>query len=193
MQMKSIEKKIEYKCRRFSIIKDIYIYGNNRNEYYYLNAPKSVAAIPVYNNKIILVEQYRTSIGKRTIELPGGRIEEMETPEEAVIREVREEIGGVIGDVKFLSEYYPLPSITTQSIKFYIADIIDLQQPKRDDTEQDMKMFLLPIPHIKSFLTSGVMVSAIEAIGLYDFLLKNRITNKNTFDGMNYLEEWSSK
>ena len=160
----------EYHCKRFDVIKDIYDMGEIENEYYYLQAPKAVAAIPIYKDNVILVEQYRASVGERLLELPGGRPDYGETPQDAIIREIREEIGGVVDSVEMLTEYYPLPSITTQSIIYYIANVTELMASQRELTEKDMKMFMLPEKDIETFLATGILKSSIEAIGLYEFL-----------------------
>ena len=44
-------------------------------------------------SRILLIHQYRYPVGRYLYELPAGLIEEGETPEEAAIREIREETG----------------------------------------------------------------------------------------------------
>lgn len=191
--MELIKRSREYRCRRFDVVKDIYDMGELLNEYYYLQAPKAVAAIPVYKHNVILVEQYRASVGKRFLELPGGRPAEGETPQDAVIREIREEIGGVVDSVKLLTEYYPLPSVTTQSVIYFIANVTELVVPQREITEQDMKMFMLPEKNIEAFLSSGILKSGIEAIGLYEFLAHANLgfcdSTHGLYDARSLLEE----
>ena len=43
--------------------------------------------------EVVLVRQYRLGIGRQTFELPGGRIEQKETPKRAAVREFEEESG----------------------------------------------------------------------------------------------------
>ena len=50
--------------------------------------------------KIILIRQYRYPLGRFIYELPAGLIEEGESPEQAAIRELKEETGYVLKPVK---------------------------------------------------------------------------------------------
>src|SRR5687768_521890 len=52
----------------------------------------SVAAIPIQDDgRIVLVRQYRYAVDESLWELPAGRLDHGESPEEGVQRELREE------------------------------------------------------------------------------------------------------
>lgn len=52
-----------------------------------------VAVVPVFNDSVILVRQFRISIGRELLELPAGRLEANESPEVCARRELEEETG----------------------------------------------------------------------------------------------------
>ena len=52
------------------------------------------AAVIIQDSQIALIERHRA--GLHYFLFPGGKIEEGETPEEAVVREVREELGLIV-------------------------------------------------------------------------------------------------
>jgi ADP-ribose pyrophosphatase YjhB (NUDIX family) len=54
----------------------------------------TVAAVIERDNKYLLVEEY--AMGRRVITQPGGHIEADESPEQAVVRETREESGATV-------------------------------------------------------------------------------------------------
>ncbi len=63
-------------------------------------------AIVINNGKILLVQQRKQS-AYALWSYPGGRVETRETPEEAVHREIREELGAKLINGKFF-RVYPL-------------------------------------------------------------------------------------
>lgn len=62
------------------------------------NTADAVLIIPLLKGKdgtmeTILVEQFRPPVGKKTMEFPAGLIDKSETPEQAAMRELKEETG----------------------------------------------------------------------------------------------------
>jgi ADP-ribose pyrophosphatase len=67
--------------------------------YYCLVRPDGVVAFVLDRaGAVVLVEQYRPPLGRATLEMPAGSVEEGESLEAAVIREVLEETGLVCED-----------------------------------------------------------------------------------------------
>jgi 8-oxo-dGTP diphosphatase len=63
--------------------------------------PKHVWVICRYKNKWLL-----TKHKERGMEFPGGKVEEGETAEQAAIREVEEETGGLVQRIRYIGQYY---------------------------------------------------------------------------------------
>ena len=56
----------------------------------WINHPGAVVAIPILpNGDIAMIRQFRYSVGKEFIELPAGKLDKGETPEECAKRERR--------------------------------------------------------------------------------------------------------
>ncbi len=62
--------------------------------------PKHVLVICRYNGRWLL-----TNHAVRGWEFPGGKVEEGETAEQAAIREVREETGGIVQKIMYIGQY----------------------------------------------------------------------------------------
>lgn len=68
--------------------------GNILNSYYVHEYSDWVNAIVItQENKVVLVEQYRYPANDFYLEIPAGKVEENESYEEGILREVREETG----------------------------------------------------------------------------------------------------
>ena len=54
----------------------------------------SVAALPVHEDgRVVLIRQYRYAVDEQVWEVPAGRLDPPETPEDGARRELEEEVG----------------------------------------------------------------------------------------------------
>ena len=134
----------------------------NENELKYDNIDKinhKVRAILVHDNKI-LVSNYGG-----VILLPGGSIDKYETPDDAIIREIKEETGIMysIDDLQklFLLDYYQANYPTRDnkvinrliSTYFYFGDFLGIDESRSKRTEKEIKdNFNLELVNIKELL-----------------------------------------
>ncbi|MED5578501.1 MAG: NUDIX hydrolase [Nitrospinota bacterium] len=74
-------------------------------EYFVTNFGRRAAMILHKNNSILLVNQFRHLINRSSWEIPGGRVEESESPETGAIRECLEETGLLAQNAELLINY----------------------------------------------------------------------------------------
>lgn len=89
-------------------------------------------------NQVVLVNQYRQAGGDFYLEIPAGKMEENESYEEGILREVREETGYIskTRPIK-LGEYLVNPAAQTNKvITFLIVDAYKAFDQDLDDTEE---------------------------------------------------------
>jgi ADP-ribose pyrophosphatase len=96
----------------------------------------SVGLIPIIANlDILFVSQYRHAAGKTLLEIPAGKIERGETPRQAALREMAEEIG-YIGKLVPLLKMYLAPGYDTELIYVYVVrDLKRIARATRNDDE----------------------------------------------------------
>lgn len=64
---------------------------------------------------------------RRGLEFPGGKVEDGETPEEAAVREVREETGGIVSHLQYIGQYKVSGKDKIIIKNIYFATISDLK------------------------------------------------------------------
>jgi ADP-ribose pyrophosphatase len=82
-------------------------FGKTRKTYYVSEYGRRVGLLLLRGPSVLLVRQWRFVAGGDTWEIPGGRIDDGETPEQAAERECREETGWTARDVRPLIPYMP--------------------------------------------------------------------------------------
>jgi len=75
-----------------------------RKRYYWARLPPAVVVLPVTDDAVVFVEQYRPAVGQRHLELPAGIVESGESYTTAGARELREETGLDPAGVSLLQE-----------------------------------------------------------------------------------------
>ena len=75
---------------------------------YYFNSSAAVAVFIINKKGELLVARRAKEPARGTLDLPGGFVDLYETAEEAVVREVKEETGAIINDIRYL---FSIPNI----------------------------------------------------------------------------------
>ena len=93
-------------------------------------------------------------------EFPGGKLEEGETPEEALIREIKEEFDSEIEIVSYLNEASHEYDFGIVTMKTYLSKLIsgDLELLEHQDSKW------LPVDRLKELNWAPVDVPAVECL-----------------------------
>ena len=108
----------------------------NKSTREWINHPGAVCIIPILpNGKIALIKQYRYPVNKEMIELPAGKLDLGENPEQCALRELEEEIGYSATNLEFLTIIHPAIGFANEEMHLYLAtDLIKTQaQLDRDE------------------------------------------------------------
>lgn len=124
------------------------------------------AIVPVLGSEVLLVRQFRVALGREMLEVPAGRFEPNETPEQAAARELQEELGYRPGRLIPLTTYYASVGYTTERTAIFLA--LDLQPaPGQPDWDERLQTVAQPLADLPAALANGTFEDAKTVIGLY--------------------------
>jgi ADP-ribose pyrophosphatase len=102
-------------------------------------------------DEIVLVRQYRHPLGEQTWEVCAGGIDAGETPEEAAIRELREETGFRARAVHRLWSAYSAPGFCNELLHFFSTDTYDIGEPE-PDAEEEIEIATFPLKRVREMI-----------------------------------------
>ena len=104
-------------------------FGSHTKEYFVTETGHRVGVVVVRNDSVLLVRQYRFILNGLSWEIPGGRVEEGEAAESAIIRECLEETGYRLDTLKPLMKYEAgLDTRSNPTEVFYSSDLTKITE-----------------------------------------------------------------
>ena len=132
--------------------------------------PACIVAMPIdEQGNVLLVRQFRHPVNKMLLELPAGGIEENETPENAVRRELQEEIGYLPNKLEALGGFYSAPGFCTEYLYLFIATELTPSRLVASDTDE-IKVIRMPLAKIPDLIVSGEICDSKSVAGLLRYL-----------------------
>ena len=105
----------------------------------------SVAVLAIQDDgKIVLVRQYRYPVDDFVWELPAGRLDAGESPEQAAQRELQEEIGYKAGRLQKMAFFHTTPGFCDESMHVFRATgLVPSKAPGDEDERIEVQAFSL--------------------------------------------------
>lgn len=128
----------------------------------------AVVAIDEKDN-VLLVKQFRKPVEKGLLEIPAGGIDLGEDAEEAVVRELQEEIGFIPREIKRLGGFYSAPGYSSEYLHLYLAADLMPSQLMAEDTE-GIDVVHVPVAEIPELIASGNICDGKSIAGLLVYL-----------------------
>ncbi|MGE0495242.1 MAG: NUDIX hydrolase [Vulcanimicrobiota bacterium] len=98
--------------------------------------PDAVCAVVVSRERqVALVKQYRKPLERAILEIPAGKIDAGESPDTAIVRELREEVGYLSGNIRKLTDFYTSPGFCNEKLTLYLAEDVEVGEPQTDEGE----------------------------------------------------------
>jgi ADP-ribose pyrophosphatase len=179
--MKIIKRELKFKGLIFEVWRESYEYENGTIHRDIVAFPETCAVLPVTEDgQAILITQYRAPLKREILEIPAGKIDPGETPEEAAVRELREEIKMETKRLIKIGSFFLTPGYSTEKIHIYIGlDLSENALPH--DFGEDIKIKKVPLSVLKEKLKKGEIEDAKTAIALFYYfhIFSARTNNEN--------------
>lgn len=135
----------------------------------YIRHSGGVAIVPVIDNNVILIRQFRIAIERELIELPAGRLEPDEDPADCARRELEEEIGYQANELIPLGTYFSSVGFTDERMHIFLA-LEPRQGTLKPEADERIQQVILPVEKIQGKLDAQEFEDAKTIIGLREFL-----------------------
>jgi ADP-ribose pyrophosphatase len=129
---------------------------------------------------VLLTRQYRLLIDGISLEIPGGKVDDNETPQETAARECFEETGVMCQNLTPLQNYYPGLDITHNPTYIFHSDNPDMSSVKRTE-----RAVWLPLDTCLEMVFAGKIPDAMTIIALLAYSARSGVPRENKSDIQN--------
>ena len=114
-----------------------------------------MAALPVHDDgRVTLVRQYRYAVDALVWELPAGRIDPGETPDQGVRRELEEEVGLRPRFLEPLLTFWTTPGFCDEVMHLFRATGLE-RVPARPEADERIEAALFTLPELDRMIRRG--------------------------------------
>ncbi|MCX8063802.1 MAG: NUDIX hydrolase [Candidatus Hydrogenedentes bacterium] len=133
--------------------------------------PGGVCIVPLLENRVILVKQFRIAIGKYILEAPAGKIEKGDNPVERGKKELLEETGYEANSFEYLGSAYSSVGYCSEIIHFYLATDLKFKGAK-PEVDEKIELIEMPLEEVKERLRQFGFEDSKTYIALQAMLYK---------------------
>jgi ADP-ribose pyrophosphatase len=170
MYFKTLSQEYLSKHIYFTARKDSYETNTGKivDPYFVVEMPECAVAMAfTAEDDVIFIEQYRHPIGKVSIELPGGFIDDNEPKETAITRELLEETGYSFAEIVYLGRTYSNPGVLNNATHLFLAKggIKTAQQSL--DQNEEIQILLKSVDEVKEMIAKNEIRQSLHELCIY--------------------------
>ncbi len=129
--------------------------------------PGAVVVVPLRDDGCVLLEhQFRYPVGRVLLELPAGKLDPGEAPEQCARRELAEEIGQAAAEWRPLARFFSAPGFCDEEMHCFAATgLMPVDGAKPDDDER-IEVVAMPLAEAIARVDSGEICDAKTIVAL---------------------------
>jgi len=170
-EIETLETRIVYENKWMKVREDkICRKSGAEGIYGVVDKPDFVAILPIENDQIHLVEQYRYPVEMRYWEIPQGSWEDNPNADNHLVAagELREETGLVPRKLTYIGHIYQAYGYSNQGFHIYMASDFEKSEQSLDQEEEGLISRSFSLPEFESMVTAGIIKDA-TTISAYGF------------------------
>lgn len=145
---------------------EVVLQNNQKGQRIRIDHPEASAIIPfVSDEEILMVRQYRYALGQETLEIPAGKLDPGENPDQCIRRELLEETGYEAGTIRRVCTYAPALGYSNELIHIYSG-----YQLRKADSVIDQREIAavekIPVQKLKQMIKEGLILDGKTLLGL---------------------------
>jgi len=151
-------------------------FGSFAKDYYVVDFGSRAGLVAVSDGRVLLTAQYRFLLDRVAWEIPGGRVDDGESPEQTAQRECLEETGFSCDDLHPLVTYRPgLDNVENLTSVFY-SERVEARRPFQPDPAEVLSLAWVPLEDCVSLILEQRIVDAltISAVLAYRCVVARR-------------------
>uniref|UniRef100_A0A7V3JAT6 NUDIX hydrolase n=1 Tax=candidate division CPR3 bacterium TaxID=2268181 RepID=A0A7V3JAT6_UNCC3 len=163
--MKNLKRKLVYEGLIFKVWQEEYEIESHTLKRDIVEFPETCAVLPIIEEDAILITQFRYPLKKEILEIPAGKIDPGETPEEAAKRELMEEIKMKPEKLIKIGAFYLTPGYSTERIHIYIGENLK-NASLPEDLGENIKIQRMPLKKLMDLMNKGEIEDAKTLLAL---------------------------
>ena len=146
---------------------------NKEHEFYVLESCDWVNVIPLTRQEdIVLIRQYRHGIRRVTLEIPGGLVEQGDSPEETARKELLEETGYSASEMILMGSVHANPAFLNNLCYTYLARNVTPSGGHEQDEKEDIEVVIKPFKEIPRLIREGEITHSLILAAFYRFYME---------------------
>lgn len=172
----TIESELLYDCKIFQLYREKKKREAKEDNFFVLESNDWVNIIPVtHDGNVVMIEQYRYGTEMVTLEIPGGIMNDDETPMHSARREMNEETGYDTDNIYFIGENEPNPAFLRNKCSSFLALNVECNVETSFDEHENIRVHLIPLHEIPTLIRNGTIKHSLVIVAFHDLHLQREL------------------